>query len=262
MSAKCSALLVVLFVSWHGLTQQIMLEGLYRGTNIYVQNPLTENAGFCITKLLVNGKEIEFENSSAIEIKLSDCDLKIGDTVEVIIQHHALCKPQIINNAQNIDLPKTEITSVTISDKGLLSWTTINETNNLPYSVEQFRWNKWISVGEVEANGNPSEQQYTFLTISHSGENKFRLKQPLNSTQFTLSETVSYISDKPVVTFELDHEKKRVVFSDYTLFELYDPAGNLLYRNYGKEINCEKYKGRSFFMNYDNNNCKLVFRKR
>ena len=64
-----------------------------------------------------------------------------------------------------------------VDKEGTLKWSTKSETGKLSFAVEQFRWNKWVKVGEVDGNGSTEDNKYEFKITPHSGENKFRVKQ-------------------------------------------------------------------------------------
>ena len=52
--------------------------------------------------------------------------------------------------------PSFEILTMNITSGGLLKWTSKMEAGALPYIVEQFKWNKWVPVGEVDGLGTRS----------------------------------------------------------------------------------------------------------
>src|SRR4051812_37146048 len=136
----------------------IVLEGNYQGKVLYVQNPFAPGGvGFCVTEIKVNGNLTTDEtNSSAFEIDLKPHKLSIGDKVEIKIFHKDGCKPKVLN--PEVLKPKSTFDVIGISaDKdGTLKWTTKSETGKLAFFVEQYRWNKWVKVGEVEGVGTPS----------------------------------------------------------------------------------------------------------
>jgi hypothetical protein len=77
----------------------IILNGIYTGKNLYVQNPFSDLGGFCITsKPVVNGSvSTALIHSSAFEIRLSDYNLKNGDSVHIVITHDDNCLPKVLN---------------------------------------------------------------------------------------------------------------------------------------------------------------------
>lgn len=80
--------------------EKIILTGFYNGKNVYVQNPIgPKGVGFCVRKYpSVNGHlTTDIVESSAFEIDLKKCFLKIGEPVKIIVEHNKKCKPKILN---------------------------------------------------------------------------------------------------------------------------------------------------------------------
>lgn len=162
-----------------GRAGTIILEGKYQDKNLYVQNGYAGNGvGFCTYEVTINGQTSTDEvNSSAFEIDFSAFQIKPGTPVVVEIKHKDDCSPKVLNPEALKARATFEVTSIDVDKSGLLSWSTKNEMGSLPYVVEQFRWNKWIPIGEVKGEGDMDNNTYSFQTIPHSGENKFRVKQ-------------------------------------------------------------------------------------
>lgn len=78
--------------------QKLVLEGHYQGVNIFIQNPFSSDQNsLCVEKVLVNDSLINTENTaSAFEIKLTELNLKIGESVRVEILHQGDCLPRAI----------------------------------------------------------------------------------------------------------------------------------------------------------------------
>ena len=93
------------------------------------------------------------------------------------IKHKDDCKPEVLN--PEVLKPKSTFGTkeISFSGDGVLNWTTDNETGSLDYIVEQFRWNKWVKVGEVKGIGTPGTHSYSYKIAPHSGENRARVKQ-------------------------------------------------------------------------------------
>jgi len=85
--------------NWRNHGSRMKLDGVYTGKNLYIQNPLSAPNGFCITeKPSVNGSEsTALVSSSAFEIDLKSYNLKIGDSVHIVIIHHDNCNPKVLN---------------------------------------------------------------------------------------------------------------------------------------------------------------------
>lgn len=254
MKRLLSILIISLFALQVNATGVIVLEGHYQGKNLYVQNPFAENGvGFCTFEVTINGEVTTDEvNSSAFEIDFSIRQLKIGDPVIVKIKHKDDCNPKVLN--PEVLKPKStfEIVSMKVSKDGKFDWTTKGETGKLTYIVEQFRWNKWIKAGEVDGNGNTAESNYTFKVTPHSGENKFRVKQVDYSGKPRYSSASRYLSTMGEITFSPKKAKTEVLFTDQTLFEVYDSYGNIVKKGFGNKVNITNLKKGIYYLNYDN----------
>jgi hypothetical protein len=241
------------FFSAFALGSAIILEGNYQGKNIFVQNPFASSGvGFCTFEVTINDQVTTDEiNSSAFEIDFSAFQLEIGERVSVQIKHGDDCIPKVLN--PEVLKPKStfEISSMEIDGSEFLKWATTNETGKLPYVIEQFRWNKWVKVGEQGGNGDKATNDYSFKITPHSGENKFRVKQIDYSRRPRYSSSVKFRSKKPPVTFVPQKVKDEIIFSDETMFEIYDAYGNIVKKGFGKKVDVNNLKRGTYYINYD-----------
>jgi len=231
------------------------LNGTYQGNDLYIVNPFADNtAEYCVTKVLVNGEvTADTINQSAFKIDLAVHHFKTGDTLKIVILHKSNCLPKVIAVPAGFK-STTEISSISISNGGLITWKTKNEHAPLPFIIEQFRWNKWIKYGEVNGVGIPTENEYSFQAIVHHGENQFRVKQ-LN--EHYLSKTISRSFDTPEVKFEFHKRAKEIQFTGETMYEVYDSKGNVIKKGFGTKIDvCNLPKGK-YYLNYDNSMAKF-----
>lgn len=256
-----SILILSLILSIKGFAQGgvIILEGNYQGKNLYVQNPFgSGGVGFCVTEVLVNGNITTDEtNSSAFEIDFKPHKLAIGEKIEIKIKHKEDCKPKVLN--PEVLKPKStfEVIAMTVDKDGTVKWSTKSETGKLDYAVEQFRWNKWVKVGEVAGVGTPSTNNYTFKVVPHSGANQIRVRQTDYSGQPRLSKPVSFTSDVPEISFAPVKVSKDISFvaSDKpyeTMYEIYDQYGNVVKRGFGSSVDASNLAKGGYFLNYDN----------
>ena len=256
-----SILILSLIVSIKGFAQGgvIILEGNYQGKNLYVQNPFgSGGVGFCVTEVLVNGNITTDEtNSSAFEIDFKSHKLAIGEKVEIKIKHKDDCKPKVLN--PEVLKPKSTFEVIEMSvDKDLtFKWNTKGETGKLTYTIEQFRWNKWVKVGELDGVGTAVTNNYEFKVSPHSGKNQFRVKQTDYSGQPRLSKPVDFNSTSCDVSFSPQKVSKEINFDcggkpNETMFEIYDQYGNIVKRGFGNKIDCTNLPKGGYFLNYDN----------
>jgi len=186
--------------------------------------------------------------------------LNIGDKVEIKIFHKEDCKPKVLN--PEVLKPKStfEVVSMTADKEGNIKWTTKSETGKLPFAVEQFRWNKWVKVGEVDGVGTPISNEYSFKVVPHSGKNQIRVRQTDYSGQPRLSKPAESQSEVPEIEYAPIKASKDITFfqkgkSDKqieTMYEIYDQYGNIVKKGFGSKLDVSNLPKGGYFINYDN----------
>ncbi len=255
-------LLLLVGMNLEGHAGVIALEGNYQGKNLYVQNPFASaGVGFCVTEVTVNGDVTTDEiNSSAFEIDLSIHDLDIGDPIVVKVKHKDDCKPKVLN--AEVLKPKStyELVKIDINrEDSLLNWTTKGETGQLPFIVEQYRWNKWVRVGEVPGKGSPEEHAYSYKITPHAGENRFRVKQCDYSGKCRPSKAATFHNTSgKEVDFSPKKVNDKIIFTQETMFEIYNEYANIVKKGYAKEVNVENLEGGTYYINYGNKSESFV----
>lgn len=251
---KLGFILLLLSASYAANAGVYVMEGKYQNRNVYVQNSIASSGvGYCTYEVRVNGELTTDEiNSSAFEIDLSALALKYGDKVQIEIKYKEGCSPKVLNPDVLKPKPTFETQSISVDGAGLIKWTTTNEQGSIPFTIEQFRWNKWIPVGEVDGRGLISENSYQFKATLHSGENKFRVKQSGsgNSQRFSLATTI--VSGAPKLEYSVSKNNELVTFSGETLYEVYDYYGAIVKKGYGKTVNMSSLAKGGYYLCYDN----------
>ncbi|PLX11940.1 MAG: hypothetical protein C0594_02985 [Marinilabiliales bacterium] len=232
----------------------IKMDGIFQGKNLYVVNPFAASGvGFCVYEVTVNGQITTDEiNSSAFEIDLSMFQLQLGDKLVVEIKHKDNCKPKVLN--PEVLKPKStyNLTSINVEKDGTLKWSTSGEAGKLPFIVEQFRWNKWVKVAEIEGKGTPTNNNYSTTVKPHSGENKFRVKQVDYTKKPRYSDEVTFRSMSPPVSLESKRVDDKLEFTMETMYEIYDYYGNIVKKGFGKDVDVSKLDKGKYFVNFDN----------
>jgi hypothetical protein len=266
-SAIKTLLLILLTASTSAvMAGNIVLEGNYQGKNLFVKNAFAgTGVGFCVFEVTVNGSVTADEwNSSAFEIDLSILlDLDLGDQVVIVIKHKDDCpKPKVLN--PEVLNPKStfKTQSISVSNAGLLSWSTTDEAGVLTYVVEQYRWNKWVYVYEVDGAGRTGKTNaYSFQVTPHSGENKFRVKQIDYTGIPRYSPAAEFTSAVSVVTGASAKVDNSINFSAETMFEVYDIHGNIVKKGYSNSIDATNLKKGIYYLNYDNSTIEFMKKK-
>jgi hypothetical protein len=243
----------------------IQIDGSYQGKNLYVQNPFAgSGVGFCTIEVLVNDiKSTDEIQSSAYEIDFANFKLNIGDKVVVRLKHKDDCKPKILN--PEVLKPKSTFEMLSIkADENMLKWTSKGEGGPLPYIVEQFRWSKWVKVGEVPGKGDPSQHEYSYKLRHHSGMNKYRVQQTDFTGKPNTSAPVQFNSTSPALAFTPAKASKDIYFQTpdkkaaETMFEIYDSYGNLVKKGFDKQVDISGLAKGVYYLNYDNKTDKFI----
>jgi len=262
---KTLIILLLSIASSVAMAGNIVLEGNYQGKNLYVKNAFAgTGVGFCVFEVTVNGSVTTDEwNSSAFEIDLSILDLDLGDQIVVVIKHKDDCPTPKVLNPEVLNPKSTYKTqSISVSSNGTLTWSTTDEAGVLTYVVEQYRWNKWVYVGEVEGAGRTGKtNSYSFQVTPHSGTNKFRVKQIDYTGVPRYSPAAEYTSTVPVVTGASAKVDNDITFSAETMFEVYDIHGNIVKKGYSNKIDASNLKKGIYYLNYDNSTIEFMKKK-
>lgn len=249
-------LILTCFLGFNNLMNSatLVIEGKYQNKNVFVQNAYGVNGvGFCAQEIKVNGKITTDEtNSSAFEIDLAALQLKYGQKVVIEISHQENCVPKVLNLEDLKSKPSFEILTMSVSPAGFLNWTAKNESGSLPYIIEQFKWNKWIPVGEMDGIGSPENHEYSFQVTMHSGENKYRVKQKGLNSFSKYSQEVSLKSTTEKPSFAIPKTGKSIDFNMETAYEVFDAYGDVVKKGFGNIINIENLKKGKYYLCYDN----------
>lgn len=252
MKKLFSALVLLMAAKANSAT--LVVEGKYQNKNVFVQNFYGgSGVGFCALEVKVNGQITTDEvNSTAFEIDLASLKLKYGQNVTIEIQHKNDCTPRVLNMDDLRPRPTFEVLTMNITSAGILKWTSKNETGALPYIVEQFKWNKWVPIGEVDGTGTPESHEYSFKVTAHSGANKYRVKQIGFGSEPKYSNHVVFNSsiDKP--NFAVNKENSAIEFTTETAFEVYDGYGQIVKKGFGIKIDISNLDKGKYYLCYDN----------
>lgn len=139
-----------------------------------------------------------------------------------------------------------------IKEDGFLCWTAKGEHGALPYIIEQFIFDKWVSVGQIDGVGTPTPNSYSVPVTLHSGENRFRIRQKGYDKISRFSDAISYYSPKQPVTYKIEDKNQTLVFSRDTYFIVYNPYGAIIKQTYGNSLNISDFPKGYYCLIYDN----------
>jgi hypothetical protein len=255
---KISTMLFLLLFSTIIMAGERNINGVYQGKNLYIMNPFASSGvGFCVFEVQVNGQVTTDEiNSSAFEVDLSLYELKIGNIINITIKYKANCEPRILNPEVLQPTATFNCPYIKVDRDNTITWKTTGESGSLEFIVEQYRWNKWVKVASVQGKGTPETNTYQVAVNPHSGNNEFRVKQIDYTRQPRYSKVARFRSMEPPVTFAPQKKiTSEIIFSAETMYEIYDPYGNLLLKGFGNKVDVSSLKPSEkddYIMHFDN----------
>jgi hypothetical protein len=256
------SLLLSLLLFNSALSEVIIISGIYQGKDLYVKNPMTtDGAGYCVFEVLVNGQVTADQlNSASFAVDLAIWKLNPGDALEIVLRCKENCDVKILNPEVIYPNSTFEITSLTVSPTGGMEWTTEKEGAPLTYIIEQFRWNKWITVGEIKGQGKPETCRYNYPVNLHSGVNTFRIYQMDYKGQHT-SDEYKIESTTPEIKIKSLKISNEIEFSGITDYEIVSEFGTLITSGRGPSVDASKFLKGKYYVNCDNKVGAIVEKK-
>lgn len=237
-----------------GSNDSIILNGIYTGKALIIQNPLKDSL-FSVQKINLNGKATMTDvRSSAFELNFSVEGIKENDTVEIIIFYdQTIGKPTIFN--PEVLKPSNDFRFISAEcdrKKMTINWTVSASNLTEPFEVEQYRWDKWMTIQLVNPQEVKSYPKFSASFVPHSGRNLFRVKYIDAEGTIFYSNDIKYTSKGKEVMLLSDKVKNTIDFSEETMYQLYDEHGALLLDGWGKTIDIELLDKGKYYLNYDN----------
>ena len=262
MRSNLLIFLLILSVPDKVLSQKTAsIEGIYTG-----KDPLfsvSYDTMFYPLKLKVN-VNLKYDTVFTIKRKKEEYELRLdrfrfgkGDTV---ILRTSIIPKAMCHIDDSVSLKpfacRSQLMSVTCTPEGTVRWTAQYDSGAPSYMVEQFRWGKWIEVGEVPAKKRSGLNDYSFPVKFHFGENVYRIHQHYGC----YSRPVKVESDVPEVGF-IGDLRKDLVFDAETDYEVYDSGSNLLLTGRSTKIELGTLNPGVYYLNYDNKTTEFIKRK-
>jgi hypothetical protein len=233
----------------------LIIDGSYQMKNVYVSNPTSpEGFGFCAYEVMVNGVVTTDEvNSPTFEIDLGVMNLTLGQPLTIVIRHKEGCEPTVANPFVLQPMSTFACPKIEVGKDGVINWTTTGEIGSIPFIVEQFKWNKWVKIGEVPGKGNAAiANDYTFKATLISGENIFRVSQQSFDGGIRSSQSAKIAATIEPLTHTVLEDEGRVKFSAKTNYEIVDAFGQVINSGFGTSVSIKTMEKGKYFINFDN----------
>jgi hypothetical protein len=260
MKKILTSLTLAILTSFSALAGTIVLEGTYQKENLYIVNSIAESGvGYCVYEVLVNGEVTSDEvNSQAFEIDLSIYNFRQGQDLVVTIKYKDGCEPKVLNEDALSPKPSFEIVEIDANRDGALEWTTKNEKGRLPFIVQQFKWNKWVDIGEVMGKGESGKNNYSFQVSPVSGKNQVRVVQKTKDGDVRPSPVTQFNSTKKAVSYSYDKKSSALTFTEETSFELYNGYGQIVKRGKSASVDMSAFPEGEYYISFDSSTEKFI----
>lgn len=156
--------------------QQMQLEGVYQGKDLYVQNPMAGDfKGFCVQEVYVNEQKMaEKLQTSAFVVRLSH--LQVGEHVSIRFVHKPGCQPRVLNpQVIRGESEKFQFRAIKVSSDSV-RWLVAGKHKQGLFVVERLQANKWQSVKSLEVQADSSVQTYQLAVNHNPGNNTYRIR--------------------------------------------------------------------------------------
>ena len=195
--------------------QELVLKGISKGENLYIQNPASVDlADFCVNEIELNGQVIhQHPQVSALEVTLDE--LPLESEIYIRIRHKNGCKPFVLNQ-EAIQIPLVFQFIYFIEEAKELRWQTVGQQSDGRFIVQRLIGDEWEALADMPAVG----ENYRYAPTYEKGYNTFRIQyQRLDKQHY--SQTIAAFHKLETITFSPAHVfKGQITFSQNTYYEL------------------------------------------
>jgi len=241
-----------LLISLVSYGQQLTIKGVYRGRDLYIQNPYnSEKKSFCVQSVALNGNTvISNPNSSALTVDLSGYAL--NDSISLIIFHYAECSPKVLN--PRILQPGSGFTIVRpLADNASVSWITTGEQDkNAYFELEKMFLDGWKPIEKIKAKGDIDNNQYSVGVVHYAGDNQFRIHYISNTSSIYSEIFEFYSAADPISFYPIDEVDEIISLSKATDFVIKDINGKVYKKGYALDIFVQNLKPGEYILVIEN----------
>ena len=241
-----------MLISLTSQAQQLTLEGVYRGRDLYIQNPYnSEKKSFCVQSVVINGNtSIQSPNSSALTIDLSEFNL--NDSISILIFHYSECLPKILN-PRVLQSGSGFAIVQPAADNASITWMTTGEQDkNAHFELEKMYLDGWKVLDKVIAKGDIDNNQYSLGVVHYAGGNEFRIHY-ISKASTIYSETFEFYSTAdPISFYPIDEVDEIISLSKATDYVIKDLDGKIYKQGNALDIFVRELKPGEYILVIEN----------
>ena len=231
----------------------ISLSGLYYYTNVYVYNPSVADS-FSVQSIIINQDTINDElKATGLELDLSIYELEEGQRVNIKVIYLSNYAPVVVNPQALMPPVKFRISKPRYNKDNELQWQVTGIPGDSPIIVEQYKWNTWRTLAEIDPVDTVANNRYTLHVNPHSGKNIFRVKTfNIKGQEVMSKELIFGMPNSSLVTIQTKKIENEIVLSSKTEYEIYDLENNLLLSGYDRYIKINNLESGKYLLFFDN----------
>ena len=232
----------------------MQISGMYYNTNLYIYNP-SAGSTYSISKLIVNNKPIS-ENlaTNGLEVDLGIYEMEEETPVSVTVIYNSEYPPVIVNPEALMPPVRFRITKPRYSSRqGDLIWTLRGVPGDNPIIVEQYKWNSWRQVAEIDPVDTVANNIYQLHIDPHSGKNLYRVKSTSINGQEVRSRNC-ILNNKNVAKVVVQSTKitNEIVLSSKADYEIYNSDDKLVLKGSDRYIDVSTLEKGWYKLFFDN----------
>ena len=229
--------------------QQLTLNGVYRGRNLFIQNPYNNEKGtYCVQSISINNRTVlTSPNVSALTVDLSGFSL--NDSIAMVIFHCApkILNPRVLQSGNGFTIVQTS------ADNASVSWITNGEQDkNANFELERLNLAGWEPLLKIKAKGDIDNNQYSIGVVHYAGQNEFRVHYVSNASSLYSEIFEFYSTADPISFYPIDEVDELISLSKATEYKIKDSDGNLYKKGYALDIFVQDLKPGEYILEIEN----------
>ncbi|WP_338767250.1 hypothetical protein WAF17_05450 [Bernardetia sp. ABR2-2B] len=229
--------------------RELVIKGVYHGTNLYIQNSSTSDTEYCVKEIYVNNKVVKFPATTAFDINMSF--LKINDEVVVKIIHTGSCTPKILNPQAIKDRLPFRFSSINV-DMNTMIWVTRGEKKFGQFFIQIKNNRTWIVEKVISCKGSAQQNVYTLPLTHRGGENIYRIKYLDVTGKYYYSPEIKFVSEgEQQISFYPKSVTSRITFSRSTNYQILDNNGKLVLQGDGLTVDCSNLSLGAYYLLFE-----------
>ena len=242
----------LLLIGIQAQAQQLTLNGVYRGRDLYIQNPYnSEKSTYCVQSVSVNNRTVlTSPNTSALTVDLSGFSL--NDSIAIIVFHYAECLPKILN--PRVLQPGDGFSIIqTSADNSSVSWITNGEQDKSAYyELERLNLAGWETLLKIDAKGDIDNNQYSIGVVHYAGQNEFRIHYVSNASSSYSDVFDFYSTADPITFYPIDEVDELISLSKATEFKIKDVDGKVYKKGFALDIFVQELNPGEYILEIEN----------